>query len=67
VNRTPGGSSSPAARTNAAVGPSGELPQVAGLRAERVDAARDRAAIIEAAERLLCDEGAEGITMDRLA
>jgi AcrR family transcriptional regulator len=44
-----------------------ELPQAAGPRAERVDAARNRAAIIEAAERLLRDHGAEAITMDRLA
>jgi AcrR family transcriptional regulator len=44
-----------------------ELPQVAAPRAERVDAARNRAAIIEAAERLLRDQGAHAITMDRLA
>lgn len=44
-----------------------ELPQVAGVRVERVDAARNRAAIIEAAERLLRERGAQGITMDRLA
>ena len=44
-----------------------ELPQIAGMRAERIDAARNRAAIIEAAERMLRDQGAEAITMDRLA
>lgn len=32
-----------------------------------MDAARNRAAIIKAAERLLRDRGADGITMDRLA
>lgn len=47
--------------------PARELPQVAGSRAERIDAVRNRAAIIEAAERLLRDQGAEAITMDRLA
>jgi AcrR family transcriptional regulator len=44
-----------------------ELPQIAGMRAERIDAARNRAAILEAAERMLRDQGAEAITMDRLA
>jgi AcrR family transcriptional regulator len=44
-----------------------ELPQIAGVRAERIDAARNRAAIIDAAERMLRDQGAEAITMDRLA
>src|SRR3981081_516444 len=44
-----------------------ELPQIAGMRAERIAAARNRAAIIEAAERMLRDQGAEAITMDRLA
>lgn len=44
-----------------------DLPLLAGARAERADAARNRAAIIEAAERLLRDHGAEAITMDRLA
>jgi AcrR family transcriptional regulator len=44
-----------------------ELPQIAGMRAERIDAARNRAAIIEAAQRMLRDQGAEAITMDRLA
>lgn len=49
------------------VAPSRELPLAAGVRAERVDAARNRAAIIEAAEKLLRHEGAGAITMDRLA
>jgi AcrR family transcriptional regulator len=44
-----------------------ELPQIAGMRAERIDAARNRAAIIAAAQRMLRDQGAEAITMDRLA
>jgi AcrR family transcriptional regulator len=44
-----------------------ELPQIAGPRAERADAARNRVAILEAAQRLLRDHGAEAITMDRLA
>lgn len=44
-----------------------ELPQVASPRAPRVDAVRNRAAILEAAERLLRDQGADAITMERLA
>src|SRR3981081_2335080 len=44
-----------------------ELPQIVAVRAERIDAARKRAAIIEAAERMLREQGAEAITMDRLA
>jgi AcrR family transcriptional regulator len=44
-----------------------ELPQIVAVRAERIDAARNRAAIIEAAERMLREQGAEAITMDRLA
>jgi AcrR family transcriptional regulator len=44
-----------------------ELPVVAATRAERVDAVRNRAAIIQAAQRLLREQGAEAITMDRLA
>jgi AcrR family transcriptional regulator len=44
-----------------------ELPQIVPVRAERIDAARNRAAIIEAAERMLREQGAEAITMDRLA
>ena len=43
-----------------------ELPQ-APARPERADAARNRASIIEAAERMLRDRGIDGITMDRLA
>ncbi len=44
-----------------------ELPQVISPRAPRTDALRNRAAILEAAERLLRVHGAEAITMDRLA
>ena len=44
-----------------------ELPQVEGGRAQRVDAARNREAILEAATRLLRDRGADAITMDCLA
>jgi AcrR family transcriptional regulator len=57
----------PAPAYDAAVSTPLELPQVATTRAERIDAARNRAAIIEAAERLLRDQGADAITMDRLA
>jgi AcrR family transcriptional regulator len=52
---------------HAPVSPRIELPQSATGRSERVDALRNRAAILEAAERLLRDRGAAGITMDRLA
>jgi len=44
-----------------------ELPQVEGQRAQRVDAVRNREAILEAATRLLRDRGAAAITMDCLA
>jgi len=44
-----------------------ELPQVEGGRTQRVDAARNREAILEAATRLLRDRGADAITMDCLA
>jgi AcrR family transcriptional regulator len=44
-----------------------ELPQASGGRPERVDAARNRAAILDAASRLLDECGVEAITMDRLA
>jgi AcrR family transcriptional regulator len=44
-----------------------ELPQIVEARAERIDAARNRAAILEAAQRLLHDQGADAITMDQLA
>ena len=44
-----------------------ELPQATAPRVERVDAVRNRAAILAAAERLLRDYGAEAITMDKLA
>lgn len=44
-----------------------ELPLIAPQRAERADAARNREAILCAARRLLRDQGAASITMDRLA
>jgi AcrR family transcriptional regulator len=44
-----------------------ELPLLQTARAERVDAARNRQAILEAAQRLLRAQGADSITMDRLA
>src|SRR5438552_12884976 len=44
-----------------------ELPQVEGGRPERIDAVRNRAAILAAAGRLLRQRGADAITMDCLA
>ena len=44
-----------------------ELPQVEGGRAPRMDAVRNREAILQAAARLLRDRGADAITMDCLA
>lgn len=44
-----------------------ELPQVEGGRTQRIDAVRNREAILEAATRLLRDRGADAITMDCLA
>jgi AcrR family transcriptional regulator len=44
-----------------------ELPLLEGGRARRVDAARNREAILEAAARLLRDRGPDSITMDCLA
>jgi AcrR family transcriptional regulator len=44
-----------------------ELPQAPGGRVQRIDAVRNRAAILEAAERMLREQGAGAITMDRLA
>jgi AcrR family transcriptional regulator len=44
-----------------------ELPQVEDGRARRTDALRNRAAILEAAARLLRERGADAITMDCLA
>lgn len=52
---------------DAAVAEPPELPQLDAPRAPRVDAMRNRAAILEAAQRLLREHGAEAITMDRLA
>jgi AcrR family transcriptional regulator len=43
------------------------LPVISEQRAERSDAARNRAAILEAARRLIHEQGPESITMDRLA
>jgi AcrR family transcriptional regulator len=37
------------------------------LRHERADAARNRAAILEAAERLVAGQGADAVTMDQIA
>lgn len=44
-----------------------ELPLVPSQRAERSDAARNRSAILCAAERMLRECGPDGITMDGLA
>ena len=44
-----------------------DLPVIAEQRAERSDAARNREAILQAARRLIGEQGAESITMDRLA
>lgn len=44
-----------------------ELPLAPEVRAERIDAARNREAILEAAQRLLSAQGTESITMDKLA
>ena len=52
---------------DAAVSEPSELPQLDAPRAPRVDAMRNRAAILEAAQRLLREHGADAITMDRLA
>jgi AcrR family transcriptional regulator len=49
------------------VPPAPELPLIAEQRAERADAARNREAILEAARRLMREQGPELITMDRLA
>src|ERR1700754_3490785 len=47
--------------------PLGELPLVEGPRRERADAARNREALLDAANRLLERHGPEGITMDGVA
>src|ERR1022692_194902 len=44
-----------------------DLPLVESQRVERVDAARNRSAILGAAQRLLREQGAHSITMERLA
>jgi AcrR family transcriptional regulator len=47
--------------------PLAELPIVDEPRRERADAARNRQALLEAAQRLLHDCGPEGLTMDAIA
>lgn len=47
--------------------PLAELPLVESPRRERADAARNRAALLEAATRLLDQCGPEGLTMDAVA
>ena len=47
--------------------PTAELAQITPISPERVDAARNRQAILAAAARLLRAQGARSITMDRLA
>ncbi len=44
-----------------------ELPVIVEQRVERSDAARNREAILDAARRLIREQGPESITMDRLA
>jgi AcrR family transcriptional regulator len=51
-------------RGNAA---SAVLPMLEPLRHERVDAARNRATILVAAERLVGEHGAQTVTMDQIA
>jgi AcrR family transcriptional regulator len=43
------------------------LPMLEPARQERADAARNRAAILEAAEGLVAVRGADGVTMDEIA
>jgi AcrR family transcriptional regulator len=47
--------------------PFAELPLAGGLRRERADAARNREALLEAANRLLHECGPEGLTMEAVA
>lgn len=47
--------------------PLANLPVVEGPRRERADAARNREALLEAAQRLLRESGPEGLTMDAIA
>jgi AcrR family transcriptional regulator len=44
-----------------------ELPVIAAQRSERADAARNRSALLNAAERLMGERGADAITMDAVA
>jgi AcrR family transcriptional regulator len=46
---------------------SGALPMLEPLRHERADAARNRATILVAAERLVGERGAQMVTMDQIA
>jgi AcrR family transcriptional regulator len=46
---------------------SGALPMLEPLRHERADAARNRATILVAAERLVGERGAQTVTMDQIA
>ncbi len=43
------------------------LPMLEPVRHERADAARNRVAILEAAERLVAADGADAVTMDQIA
>jgi AcrR family transcriptional regulator len=43
------------------------LPMLEPVRHERADAARNRLAILEAAERLVAERGADAVTMDQVA
>jgi AcrR family transcriptional regulator len=47
--------------------PGNELPQIAPDPAERADAARNRARILAAAERLFAERGADCVSMDEVA
>ncbi len=43
------------------------LPMLEPVRHERADAARNRATILSAAERLVAEHGAQQVTMDQVA
>jgi len=47
--------------------PSGSLPMAAGVETERADAARNRRRLLEAAQRLVSEVGAEQVTMEAVA